>query len=130
MSRSPAETVEAYARALNVHDAGALPALVHPDVAGHEQTGDVAGFDAFRANIEGWLSAYPDMRLTTDDLFEQGDRAAWRWTLRGTHAPTGRPVVVAGIIVFRIERGRIAEYWGHYDRLGLLEQQGNGSAER
>ena len=130
MVRGAAETVETYARALNDQDAGVLRGLVHPDVVGHEQAGDVVGLEAFVANIESWFSSYPDLRLTTEDMFEQGDRAAWRWTLRGTHAPTGKPVVVAGIIVFRVERGQIAEYWGHYDRLGLLEQQGSGSPAR
>ena len=38
--------------------------------------------------------------------------------------------MVSGIIVFRVESGRIAECWGDYDRLGLLEQQGNGPAAR
>ncbi len=130
MARSAAKTVEAYASALNDQDAGALRELVDADVVGHEQMGDVVGFEAFQANIEGWFSAYPDLRLTTDDLFEQGDRAAWRWTLGATHAPTGKAVVVSGIIVFRVEDGRIAEYWGHYDRLGLLEQQGTGPTAR
>ena len=122
--RAPSTTIEAYALALNERDIEALSDLVHPHVVGHEQTAEIVGFDAFRANIEGWLANYPDLQLSTEDLFDNQDRAAWRWTLRGTHEPTGRRVAISGIIVFRVERGRIAEYWGHYDRLRLLQQQG------
>jgi len=117
-------TVATYAGALNDRDTEALRAVVASDVVGHEPTHEVGGFNAFKANIEAWLSSYTDLRITTDDLFEQGDRAAWRWKLQGTHRPTGRSVSIAGIIIFRVRRGLIVEYWGHYDRLGMLEQQG------
>jgi predicted ester cyclase len=124
--RSPSEVVQAYARALRARDVAALEEIVDPDVRGHEQTGEIEGALAFRRNMEGWLSAYPDAAVSTDDLFAHGDRAAWRWTLAGTHAATGRSVTVSGIIIFRVAAGRIAEYWGHYDRAGLAAQLGPG----
>ena len=117
-------TVATYAAALNARDIEALAAVVASDVVGHEPAHEVVGFDAFKANIETWLSSYTDLRITTDDLFDQDDRAAWRWSLQGTHSPTGRSVSITGIIIFRVRRGLIVEYWGHYDRLGMLEQQG------
>jgi len=52
-----------------------------------------------------------------------------RYTNTATHqgeyagiAPTGREVAWTGIIVFRIECGRIIETWAEWDRLGLLQQ--------
>ena len=124
VARRAGLTVATYAAALSNRDTQALKDVIASDVVGHEPAHEVVGFDTFKANIDAWLSSYTDLRITTDDLFEQDDRAAWRWKLQGTHRPTGRSVSITGIIIFRIRRGLIVEYWGHYDRLGMLEQQG------
>jgi predicted ester cyclase len=61
--------------------------------------------------------------------------------LEGTHqgdglgvAPTGRRVRVAGIVMARIEDGKIVEAWNNWDQLGLLRQigamPGNESGDR
>lgn len=59
----------------------------------------------------------------------EGDRVVARWSFRGTQwdevlgvAPTGRRVTVTGMIFFRISEGGISEYWGSWDRMGLLRQ--------
>lgn len=76
-------------------------------------------------------TAFPDQRVTVDDLLTDGDRVAVRFTLRGTHlgdlldcAPTGRRVEVCGVAIYRIAGGRLAEGWVGFDVLGLLEQLG------
>jgi predicted ester cyclase len=62
--------------------------------------------------------AHPDLRFTIDDLVAEGDRVAIRWTLRSTNTgpmlgrpPTGQPVELAAIVIFRIVDGGIAERW-------------------
>jgi steroid delta-isomerase-like uncharacterized protein len=76
-------------------------------------------------------TAFPDQRVTVDDLLADGDRVAVRFTFRGTHrgdllgfAPTGRRVEVHGVAIYRIAGGRIAEGWVGFDVLGLLDQLG------
>ena len=51
--------------------------------------------------------------------------------MRGTHQglffgnqPTGRPVMVQGIIFARIENVQIAENWTLIDQIGMLQQLG------
>lgn len=39
-------------------------------------------------------------------------------------APTGCEISMAGITMYRIEAGKIAEAWPSYDELGVLEQLG------
>jgi hypothetical protein len=36
---------------------------------------------------------------------------------------SGRPLTEIGSAVYRVEGGRIAEYWIQLDRLGMLEQR-------
>ena len=62
--------------------------------------------------------AHPDLRFTIDDLIAEDDRVTIRWTLHGTNTgpmfgrpPTGQPVELAAIVIFRIADGKIAERW-------------------
>ena len=63
-------------------------------------------------------TAHPDLRFAIDDLVAEDDRVTIRWTLRGTNTgpmlgrpPTGQPVVLSAIVIFRIAHGRLAERW-------------------
>lgn len=67
-----------------------------------------------------------------EDIFASGDdRVTVRWTGTGVHTaevngipPTGKPVRVDAISVFRIADGKIAESWEVWDTLGFLQQLG------
>jgi ketosteroid isomerase-like protein len=70
-----------------------------------------------------------------EEIFSAGDRVVTRWVGSGTHrgelmgvAPTGKPVEVEAISVFRIADRRIAEEWTVWDALGLLQQVGAAPA--
>ena len=75
--------------------------------------------------------AFPDIHLTVEEMIAEGDRIAFRSTIRGTHqgefmgiAPTGKHVTVSLLDVIRIEGGRFVEQWGGPDLLSLLQQLG------
>ena len=62
--------------------------------------------------------AFPDVQVTLDDVIADERRVVVRWRLRGTHrgavgeiAPTGKPVELAGMAIFGIQGGRVAEAW-------------------
>ena len=66
-----------------------------------------------------------------EEIFSTGDRVVARWTGSGTHRgelmgiePTGRPISVDAISIFRVTDGKIAEEWTVWDALGLLQQVG------
>lgn len=73
----------------------------------------------------------PDLQETIEDLLAEGDRVAYRVTLRGTHLgellgipATGRTIAVAGIVIDRIADGKIVEEWNQSDLLGLMRTLG------
>jgi ketosteroid isomerase-like protein len=52
-------------------------------------------------------------------------------TARGVHKgefmgmpPTGKPIVMTGIEIFRLKNGKIAELWGEANLMGLMHQLG------
>ncbi len=82
--------------------------------------------------VTTFRQAMPDLNVTIDDLFGEGDLVVDRWAAVGTHtgeplfgvAATGRPIQISGIHEFRIADGLIAERWGVVDELGLAQQLG------
>src|SRR5438874_1835366 len=93
--------------------------------------GQPAGRDGVVALNVGFRRAFPDMRMTVDDVIAEGDRIAWRWTAQGTHQgelmgipATGKPATVHGVSVDRFMDDRIVERWLNLDMLGLLQQIG------
>ncbi len=64
-------------------------------------------------------------------MVAEGDRVAVRWTQSGTHVAdflgipaTGRRFTIAGIDIYRLHDGRLAEHWHVVDQLSLLGQLG------
>jgi steroid delta-isomerase-like uncharacterized protein len=84
--------------------------------------------------VKARVSVYQDSldgHWDVQEVFSAGDRVVARWSGSGTHegelmgvAPTGRPIDVDAISVFRIADGKIAEEWTVWDALGLLQQVG------
>ena len=86
------------------------------------------GPKAFRDYYAAIRSAVPDARYQVDDLIAEGDRVVVRWRMVGTHkgavlgiAPTGRPIVLKGIAIYRVEGGKLMERWVVSDVYGALE---------
>lgn len=84
-----------------------------------------------RAIVEHWLGGFPDYRFELHDLIAEGDKVVARMPFSGTQTgpvldlePTGRPVQVSEIVIFRIEDGKIVEAWEEYDALGMRRQLG------
>src|SRR5215204_7570921 len=104
-----------------------------PDYVGHDPSNpeDVRGLQAAKRAAADYRRAFPDLRVTVEDLIAEGDKVAARLRVRGTHlgdlngiAPTGRRVDFTGIVMSRVEGGRIAEDWANFDDLGMMRQLG------
>ena len=78
-----------------------------------------------------YRTAFPDLRLTIEDIIAEGETVMARWSCRGTHkgdlsgiAPTGKQFTISGISIARIANGKMAEGWVNWDALGLMQQLG------
>ena len=92
------------------------------------------GRAAITEAAQGFMSAFPDIVVTMDDLSVDGNRAVYRWALTGTNdgpGGSGRAVRISGYEEWTIgEDGLIAESRGHFDedeyRRQLAEGVGGG----
>jgi steroid delta-isomerase-like uncharacterized protein len=89
------------------------------------------GFDVLRSQVEMYRTAFPDLVMTTEAQYEDGDVVVSRWTATGTQSgdlpmlpASGRSATVTGMLIDRFEGDRIAETWGNWDTLGMLQQVG------
>ena len=101
------------------------------DYVGHDPSNpeDVRGLEAAKQAASDYRQAFPDLQVSVEDLIAEGDRVAARLRFRGTHlgeldgiAPTGRRVDCSGIVISRMEGGKIAEDWANFDDLGMMQQ--------
>jgi steroid delta-isomerase-like uncharacterized protein len=86
------------------------------------------GFKPFLRNLRG---AMPDLKVRIEDMIAEDDKVVVRIVAEGTHQgahlgvpPTGKAVRIQGIVVLRMQDGKIAEGWNSWDQLGLMRQIG------
>lgn len=97
---------------------GAAPAI------GRSAIGEIA---------RGFMTAFPDLELTMDDLLVKDDRAFYHWTFVGTNigpGGTGHRVRFSGFEEWKIGAdGLIAESQGHFDEALYQRQLTHGLDE-
>lgn len=104
--------------------------LVSPDYRMHKSlpTPDREGLRQFVAMIH---SAFPHGHETIEDVIAEGDRVVLRGIIHGTQRgaylgipPTGKPIHMTSVFIFRLAEGKIVEDWGEADTLGMMQQLG------
>jgi predicted ester cyclase len=82
-------------------------------------------------HVSQFLTAFPDVHLTIEDLIGEGDKVVARLVASATNTgpfagqpATGKKVQIRSIRIYRIADNKIVETWAMQDRLGLMEQLG------
>jgi len=86
--------------------------------------------DVFK-DIKKYYTSFPDWNHQIDDMIAEGDNVAVKLTQHGTQkaqfeeiAPTGTKVTKSAMHELTIINGKIKEWWGLEDDLGLMFQLG------
>jgi steroid delta-isomerase-like uncharacterized protein len=121
-----------YDEVFNNKNMAGVDAFVAPNVIDHSLPPGAPGeIEGVRQTITMFLTAFPDLNLTLEDIIAEGDKVVVRWTMRGTHQgaslgmpPTGKQFTLPGISLVRLDGGMAAETWVCYDQLVMLQQLG------
>ena len=80
-------------------------------------------------HIREFLIMFGNFSFEITELIAEDDKVYARWKQTGKHlteidgyAPTGKPLTEIASCVYRLENGKIIEYWIQIDRLGLDKQ--------
>jgi predicted ester cyclase len=91
----------------------------------------IRGAEGFKQLIGMFKGAFPDLRVTVEDAYSDGDKVGSRGTITGTHqgefmgvAATGRAITVKYLDLWRIEEGQFVETGVQMDTMGLMQQLG------
>lgn len=95
------------------------------------QEAPALGRAAITAKAQGFMTAFPDMLVSMDEVRRDGDHVVFRWTWTGTNTGpggTGRAVRISGYEEWTFDAtGLILESKGHFDEREYQRQVGGGS---
>ena len=117
------------AEAFNKGNYEVLRQHFNPDFIEH-QFGLHPTIEGVQGDIQFLRTAFPDFKLTIEDMVADGDKVWVRMTARGTNnggfmgPPNGKSFEIAVFDQLRFQDGKIVEHWGSPDRFALLAQLG------
>ena len=101
------------------------------DYVFHAAGRDIRGVKDFKQYCRVLFHAFPDNQLILNDLIVEGDKAAYRYTMAGTHKgelmgvpPSNNHVTMESIEIDLLAGGKFVESWSRSDMLGLMQQLG------
>jgi steroid delta-isomerase-like uncharacterized protein len=103
------------------------------DFVDHEELPGLAPTkDGVLAFFRMYIAAFPDLRMSPEDVIASGDKAVARVRGTGTHQgefmgmpPTGRQFDVQVVDIIRFgDDGLAREHWGVVDQLTMMQQLG------
>lgn len=91
--------------------------------------------EGVRAYMQGWFTAFPDMRVTTTNRVIGEDAVAAELQFTGTNTgtlsmggmeipATGKSIVGRGSYFVKVRDGKIVEFSSHPDAAGMMAQLG------
>ncbi len=121
--------VRRFIEAYNKRNLDLLDDLVSPDYVDH--IWQLQGLESLKQGLRLGFKGFPDWHEAIEDIIAEGDKVWVRLTYTGTHtgefrglAPTGKKITTTGIMIYRIENGKLVEGWDLSDYLALLKQIG------
>ena len=103
----------------------------HQLQSGAPVTSRPRGPAAVKAHVTDWLSGFPDLKFTVEQMFVDDDRVFSQLAIDGTQTgqwmgipPTGKRINIRMMTIHRIRSGKIIEDWVLVETLGLLQQLG------
>ncbi len=86
----------------------------------------------YASHIKEFLKMYGQFSFEIKEILADGDKVYARWIQKGKHIsdidgylPTGKPINEIASSVYRLQNGKIVEYWIQIDRLGFEKQLQN-----
>jgi predicted ester cyclase len=117
---------------VNQNKLSVLDELIAPVFVNYDAPpGTKRGPEGMRQLVGMFRTAFPDLHVTFEEEFADGDYVIHRGYVTGTHQgefqgipPTGKPVKIKFVDIWRVVKGKAVENWVQMDMLGLMQQLG------
>jgi steroid delta-isomerase-like uncharacterized protein len=127
-----AQTRQIFEEVLNKGELDVADDLLAKNCVGHSGSEEIRGPEGFKQFVQGFRTAFPDLRFTIQEIVAQGNTVVTRYTSKGTQrgplqgiAPTDKTATLTGISIGHFgPDGKLSEWFLNFDELGLLRQLG------
>ena len=102
-----------------------MPSVIRCDRGG--TAGDQRGLAAWKEKWEHMYDGLENVSVTIEQNVASGGFSANRYSLRGTHAASGRSYEVTGLDMIRVRDGKLVEHWALLDSAAMTHQLGEGA---
>jgi len=116
---------------LNKANMAVVDEVMAPNYVYHHPQQEVKGPEGFKQFVTMFRAAFPDLHVTINDMFAEGDTVACLFTITGTHQgdlmgipPTGKKMKIAEAIFIRFAGGKEVEATPILDQLDMMQQLG------
>jgi predicted ester cyclase len=99
--------------------------------SGSPATAEPRGPQVIKAHISEWLSGFPDLQFTIEQMIAEADKVSTLLVMEGTHTgewlgiqPNGKRLSIRMMTIHRIQNGKIIEDWVIVESLGFFQQLG------
>jgi len=113
---------------LELYDKILSPKIIRHEVDIKE---DIIGIEANKENVTFNRTAFPDFKVTFNDLIIKGEKVVVRWIAKGTNTgpfgklpPTGKKIKISGVTISHIVKKKVKEQWVFYNQAEVLTQLG------
>lgn len=107
--------------------------LIDPNFIGYFPSPNqpTRGPEGMKEYYKTYFAAFSDVHFTVEEQIAEGDTVVMCWNVRATHtgeltgiAPTNKTITAKGMTLCRFANGKMVEWQGHWDMLGMLQQLG------
>ena len=113
----------------NEKDTSVIDSVMHRDVIIHSLLGDYRGHKAMKEVALTWLNAFPDLIVVNERIISENEYTSIQWKAYGTHlgvfkgvVPCGKKIQYEGVTLYKIQDGKITQYFAYIDMHHLLTQ--------
>jgi steroid delta-isomerase-like uncharacterized protein len=99
--------------------------------SGAPVTSERRGPQVIKMHISEWLSGFPDLQFTIEQMIAEDDKVSTLLVMDGTHTgqwvgipPNGKRINIRMMTIHRIHHGKIIEDWVIVESLGFFQQLG------
>ncbi len=120
-----------FEQGMNQNKTSVFDDLIAHNYVNHNMPAPAPGPEGFKQVLAMFTKAFPDMKVTLDEVVGEGDKVSTRGKFTGSHKgefmgipATGKKITVTYIDIWRIQNGKAVENWVQMDMMGMMQQLG------
>jgi predicted ester cyclase len=132
-----ARTQQFYDQVFNAHNLNMIDSFCVAEFVDHTPNSGHSGkgIADLKADLKDFMTAFPDIHLSTNFMVAQGDTVVAYITMTGTNSgamgpnmpATNKKMTVSGIDIISVKGRKAVERWGFFDTQKMMDDLGMGA---